>query len=303
VPGTGALDDFGWSPFGYPHDMLVWAFAARVQRANLFLVSIGAGPVRHPLSRIFFKLIAKNAVYRSFRDQESKDFANSIGIRSSRDYVFPDIVFSKEPPTSVDGIKHSQQGIGIGVMTYYGWSADQQKGKDIYSNYLIKLCAFVSWLIENGYNIRLLLGEQTDHSSIAAIQNNVRSIIKPIDNHRIKYNAIHNFSDLLHEISTTQIVVASRFHNVVASLMCGRPTISLGYSSKNTAIMKDFGLGEFCQNIEDFDIDILKAHFNKLIVAKHDISQKLIAKTKVLRTQLTLQERLLEKRIFEAGNI
>ena len=53
------------------------------------------------------------------------------------------------------------------------------------------------------------------------------------------------------------LLVATRFHNVVAGLMMGRPVISLGYAEKNGAVMRDFGLDEFCHDVERFDVDVV----------------------------------------------
>ena len=55
------------------------------------------------------------------------------------------------------------------------------------------------------------------------------------------------------EIAATDLVIATRFHNVLKALRLGRPVISIGYASKNDDLMRAMGLGEYCHGVDDFD--------------------------------------------------
>jgi polysaccharide pyruvyl transferase WcaK-like protein len=59
------------------------------------------------------------------------------------------------------------------------------------------------------------------------------------------------------EMAVAEVVVASRFHNLICALKLGKPTVSLGYAGKNARLLSDFGLGEFSQVIDSFDVDLL----------------------------------------------
>jgi polysaccharide pyruvyl transferase WcaK-like protein len=89
---------------------------------------------------------------------------------------------------------------------------------------------------------------------------------------------IDTIQDLLKQLAQTDIVVASRFHNVLCSLMLERPVISLGYHEKNVNLMSEMGLEKFCQHIEDFTFDKLVEQFecyaSELEVATQRIHQK-----------------------------
>lgn len=82
VPGTGILDDFNENPFGWPFTMLRWSLAAKLAGTRLAFVSIGAGPVRHPLSRFFIRQASSLSPFRSYRDQVSHDFMKGLGVDS-----------------------------------------------------------------------------------------------------------------------------------------------------------------------------------------------------------------------------
>jgi polysaccharide pyruvyl transferase WcaK-like protein len=72
----------------------------------------------------------------------------------------------------------------------------------------------------------------------------------------------------MRQINDTDIVVATRFHNIVCALKLARPTISIGYESKNDAVMAELGLGEFCQSIESLDLEQLETEFSELLNKK-----------------------------------
>ena len=94
VPGMGVLDDFAVSPLGWPHDILSWCVLGRLMGVKIIFASIGAGPIRHPLSRFFMKMAARAAHYRSYRDTVSKAFMESIGFDARNDPIYPDIAFA-----------------------------------------------------------------------------------------------------------------------------------------------------------------------------------------------------------------
>ena len=59
------------------------------------------------------------------------------------------------------------------------------------------------------------------------------------------------------EMARAEVVVASRFHNIICALMTRRPTVSLGYAGKNERLLTEFGQGGRAQPMESFDVDLL----------------------------------------------
>jgi polysaccharide pyruvyl transferase WcaK-like protein len=68
----------------------------------------------------------------------------------------------------------------------------------------------------------------------------------------------------MNQMESADLVVATRYHNLVCALMLGKPVISVGYSRKNDLLMADMGLGEFCQQIERLEIDVLMRDVDRL---------------------------------------
>ena len=95
VPGTGILDDFQEGPFGMPLVLFGWCLAARLAGARILFVSIGAGPIDHPLSRWLMTSSVAMADYRSYRDDLSKRFM--AGHRLRHPATIPSIRTSPSP--------------------------------------------------------------------------------------------------------------------------------------------------------------------------------------------------------------
>jgi polysaccharide pyruvyl transferase WcaK-like protein len=59
-------------------------------------------------------------------------------------------------------------------------------------------------------------------------------------------------------ISAAEIVVGTRYHNVLVSLACGKPTVAIAYGGKHAALMGEFGQGDYCHDIRVIDGALLR---------------------------------------------
>jgi polysaccharide pyruvyl transferase WcaK-like protein len=295
IPGTGILDDFGERPHGMPLDILRWCLAARIVGAKVAFVSIGAGPIRNRLSLWLMTAAARLAHYRSYRDNLSKDFMEGVGFDASRDPVYPDVVF-RLPSPDVRSVKRSHSGhliVGVGVMSYYGWYGYAEGGKAIFSAYIGKLAEFVTYLLDKGHDVRLLTGELGDKIAVDALVTAVRQARRDVSEERIVAEPSFSLHDLMRQMSGTDLVVATRFHNIVCALKLGKPTISLGYAKKNDVLMAEMGLAEYCQHVEHFEIGALIDQFEAMMHRRKDYQAQLAEHNRRFRQQLDEQEAFL----------
>jgi polysaccharide pyruvyl transferase WcaK-like protein len=61
------------------------------------------------------------------------------------------------------------------------------------------------------------------------------------------------------ELERAEVVVASRFHTLVAALAVGRPVVALGYAPKSAELQSTYGLAPLCQPIDQIDAALLVA--------------------------------------------
>jgi polysaccharide pyruvyl transferase WcaK-like protein len=300
VPGTGILDDFGEGPFGMPATLFGWCLAARLCGARIAFVSIGAGPIHHPVSRWLMRSAVAMAHYRSYRDTVSKAFMESIGFDTHADAVYPDVAFGLPAPGSAPrDAKERPLSVGVGVMTYLGWHNDSSRGGDIYAAYLATITKFVLWLVDRGHDVRLLMGDAADRRAIADVRSGVASARPHLPQDRLLFDPAHSLHDLMRQIARTDVVVATRFHNVVCALKLGRPTISIGYADKNDVLMAEMGLGRFCQHVERLDLDLLIDQFTELLADRPRYERSLSHMNRAYRERLCEQELFLVARVLQ----
>ena len=291
IPGTGILDDFGVGPLQMPYDLFKWALVSRLTGTKLAFASIGAGPIVHPLSRFFMKSALGMSDFRSYRDQISKDFMQSIGFHSTHDPVYPDVVFGLEVDTHAPAYNTEKppKVIGIGVMEYYGWSNSAQQGEDIYQRYIDKLTTFVAWLLEKEYEVRVLIGQSHDQRAVDDLSATLKQRQVVYRPEQLIAEQIESIEALFGQIAQTDVVVATRFHNVLCALMSNRPVVSIGYAKKNDVLMAEMGMGNFCQHIEDFDVDKLMDQFSELVDQRQQFARQMEQKNSAYQHALAQQ--------------
>jgi polysaccharide pyruvyl transferase WcaK-like protein len=294
VPGMGVLDDFAVSPLGWPQDILSWCVLGRLLGVKIIFASIGAGPIHHPLSRVFMKMAARAAHYRSYRDTVSKAFMESIGFDACKDPIYPDIAFALPAPAATRKPAGRPLTIGVGIMTYQGWRNDPARGAETYTTYLEEMTRFVIWLLERGYLVRVLMGDEADRRAIDDLLAAVRAR-RPDDSlgEAITFAPARTLHDVMQQMADTDIVVATRYHNVVCALRMCKPTISIGYAEKNDALLREVGLAEFCQHVEHLDLDLLQAQTARLIADRATFESKLRDALARFQSRLREQEDLI----------
>jgi len=298
VPGTGILDDFGEPPQGMPLDIFIWCLSAWIAGTKVAFASVGAGPIDHPVSRWLMVSAAKLARYRSYRDIQSRTFMESAGLNVANDAVYPDVVFKLAPPVlpTRTAPEAGPLTVGVGVMRYKGWYGFADGGQAIFDSYLDKLARFVFHVLEHGHRIKLLTGETTDLEAVDALLARLRSSAVGCPSERVSVGQPGSLHSLMEQISETDIVIATRFHNVVCALKMEKPVISLGYSAKNDALLEEMGLGEYCQHVDAFDVDLLIAHFERAVGASREIKNVIRARNLAFSKLLDVQhERLLSE--------
>ncbi|QPA25584.1 polysaccharide pyruvyl transferase family protein [Brucella anthropi] len=266
IPGTGILDDFQESLLGWPFVVFRWCLIARLLRIKIAFVSIGAGPLHHPHSRWFAKSSLKWASYRSYRDNFTKSFLKSIGVDVESDLVFPDIAFNLKCPLMRQRDATEPMIVGVGVMNYRGWSKTDPNADLISRTYQEKLSRFVISLVGRGFQVRLLTGDIGDQSAVTELVQKIRNAICDDDtvNSRVLVDETSDLHQLMRQIDTTDMIVASRYHNIVCALKMGKPLISIGYNDKNDHLMAGFNQLPFCQRIETLDLERLQEQFERV---------------------------------------
>jgi polysaccharide pyruvyl transferase WcaK-like protein len=262
VPGMGVLEaSLPLRAWGFPYSLLLLCAAGRVFRTKVALVTVGSNLIKKRLTRLVFTTAARLAYYRSYRDAFSRDSLRSMGVDTSRDEVYPDLVFALPAP---DRPEASPGAVGVGVMAYYGSNDDRARAGEIHARYVNAVKRFVRWLVDEGRTVRLFVGDEVDQEVLQEILADVRSHRPDPALSRVTAPRVSSLDDLMREMAAVDTVVATRYHNVLCALKIGKPTLSLGYARKNEVLMADMGMAEFCQPADALDFSLLVKQFTEL---------------------------------------
>jgi polysaccharide pyruvyl transferase WcaK-like protein len=295
VPGTGLLTDaYGLIDWG-PYSLLRWSLAAKLCRCKLLFVSVGGGPVYGEFSKYIIRTVLRLADFRSYRDYTTVQHLRDIGVRADNDPVYPDLVFSLPKMTilNLDNPEPQRLVVGLGVMNYAGRYSVANPSGLTYSTYLEELVILAKWLISRHYDVKLLIGDAADNDAKQKFKDLLRKQLLGCEEKHIIDEPISSVQDLLSQIATTNFVVATRFHNIVMSLICNKPVISVSFHHKCESLMRAVDMSDYCLDMNDLTAKSLINKFSNLERNADDIKQKIGDKTELFRQELDEQYRLI----------
>lgn len=298
VPGMGVLEaTLPLRPWGFPYSLYLLCASGKIFGTKVALVSVGANTDGQPLTRRLFTLAAKLAYYRSYRDVLSRDAMGQAGLDTSDDPVYPDLVFAV--PTPAGGIRDMRT-VGVGVMYYHGTEDDRHRADDVHAAYVAKLQRFLRWLVDRGHRVRLFTGDHEDQRVVDALIQDFRTARPDLEPTWVLAEPITSLTRLMEQMALVDIVVATRYHNVLCALKLAKPTLSIGYSAKNDVLMAEMGAGEFCQDIGTLDVDHLIDQFTVLESRREHLRSTLAERNVTVARRLEHQFTVLSATLFPA---
>jgi polysaccharide pyruvyl transferase WcaK-like protein len=291
MSGTGMLTDDGEGALGLPYEMFRWAAAAKLWGRRVAFVSVGVEPIQQRATRFFIGAALRLADFRSYRDQRSKDNLRRIGLGADADPVYPDLAFSL-PPAGAVGSPASPPRVAVGLYEYMGRGTDGPEAERGYRAYLDRIGAFVLELLGRGHDVRIVLG---DLRYDLAVLEDLRRWFNGRDlaslRGRLFDDPANSVDDVLRQLAAVDLVVASRFHNVLLALLLGKPVVSVSYEPKNDVLMAAMGLADYCQSLDDFDPARLRQQFSALAADAEGLRPMIGESAAQCRTQLDQQYR------------
>ena len=264
VAGTGIVADYMCGPLGWPYDMFKLSLLAKVCRVKFVFLSVGAGPITHPLSRWFIKTSLRLADYRSYRDAASKQCLEGIGFSNTRDLVCPDVVFGLAGChiISKNACSRQRRVVGLGLKDYSGVMG--QLDRPEYRQYLDTMAALVSWLYEHNFRVRILIGDFQFDSRVRKEFIALLSSRGLTTRDQPLVEPALTVDELLRQIAETDIVISPRYHNLVLAMILEKPIIALSDHAKLDSLLTDLGMAQYLMSLDGLRAEDLKARFEQL---------------------------------------
>jgi polysaccharide pyruvyl transferase WcaK-like protein len=284
VPGMGVLEEaLGVTPWGLPLWLFLIAAACRLRRRPFVLLAVGAEPVRHRLTRALFAATVRLAAHVSYRDTWSAAAmrANGAGRPCA---VVPDVAFAHPAPRRADPRPGT---VVVGVMAYHGDEDDPVRGAAVLDRYVRTMAEVAGRLAGAGDQVVLVGGDRVDLPVAQRVAGAVRAARPGLPGNAVSVGEAAGFAALTAELARAEVVVASRFHNLICAVRLARPVVSVGYAPKNARLMTALGLGDYCQDIGDLDAVRLLDQIARARTSAADITQSIQKTTSSYETQVT----------------
>jgi colanic acid/amylovoran biosynthesis protein len=236
---------------------------ARQNDATIVLWTQSLGPFKADRAQAAIKKIAAvtDSVY--FRDPRSSDAWEQTVPFPPMHSVVPDAVFALPVNSTMSGSRGHDAGANRrAFISVREWSHGVDSEALAYDKYETMLRAGASKLLDLGWKVEALSTCQGvpsypfDDSKIA--EKIFTGMGVDINSH------FHRPQSLLAELLDTDLVITTRMHLAILSLVSQVPVIAIAYEFKTLELFASLGLEDFVIRIEDANSDWLRARIDQI---------------------------------------
>ncbi len=244
--GGGLLQDtyptkFLFGPLPY---YLLIVFLAKLCGAKVMFFSQGIGPVTSTWGKILMKVFANMADFVTVRDQYSKDYLHSLGVKRPETVVTADIVFAFQGTTDTAAydslnLTGTEKLIAVAPRPWF----EQE------DEYISKMAWVLDELIEQRDVTPVFVPMEPPYDTNVAhkilAKMNHASATKVLGE-QFSPNQFYNF------IGQTELTLALRLHALIFAALSNVPHIGLSYDRKVESFLTRSGMWKHSFPLEDF---------------------------------------------------
>lgn len=273
VPGTGLLDE---PRRRVPGGSLTWlsmvTAVARARHVPVAWLAIGGGRFAHRLPALVAATAARCATYRSYRDTTTRDALAAVWAGAARDPVVPDVVYARADPPAPRPTTSGPWPAVVGV-SVIDLDPDPTPGAsrvELRDAYVASMAALVARLAGEGAQVRLLVADDADVAVVDRVCAGATVLGAPAA--AMSRTRSADFDDIRRAVRECDVVVASRFHVLIAATLARRPVVALSHADKVDQLMATLGLDRFRLDVLAADAEsclrlVLDAHREHEILA------------------------------------
>jgi polysaccharide pyruvyl transferase WcaK-like protein len=259
VSGGGQLSDLHGGAWAHPFVLFKWAVLAGVARVPYAIASVGAhGEAASTLSRVFLSTALRIALYRSYRDQKTREFATDLLQRVAADPVVPDLAFSLPPselppPASIRYIAQWRTVVAISPIAFAKPGRWPTEDRALHDRYLCEIAEVLSQLLRREYFVVIVYSSLFDDESV------IPELLARLDDEskqrlaaQMHVPTIATWRDLVGTLRDVDLLIASRLHSTILGFVSGAPVIAVSFDPKVDWVMQDLGQTDYLLQIRDF---------------------------------------------------
>ena len=175
--------------------------------------------------------------------------------------------------------------MAVGVFSHRSRGVNDAGDLAEYRAYVEKIGTLVLHLLSRKKRVRLVIGDTSD----IAVVEDLKAWLGAKQSAPFESEPAQSVDQVLAQLAEAELVVATRFHNVLLALRMGIPVLSIAYEGKNDALMKAMGLGAYCQSIENLELPRLLDQVQRLEAEAPQLGPRIEKQAELFRMQLDAQ--------------
>ena len=279
VSGGGQIDDFWGGPWELPFSILVWTGLARWYGVPVAYLGIGMDRLDSRLSRFFVLWALRLANLRRFRDAGTLNTLKSLGLKGSSN-LCPDLAFSY-PIEPEEATERSAPFVVINPISIKTWSRDGDDPR--HEGYLRNLAGICCWVVERGMQVRIVCSQVAMDQSVAV---QVMKMAGSPVSANIQICDTPGVVDYFKAVQGAEIVVASRLHGAILSLVAGVPVVAISPLPKVSQLMIEMGLRDYVLPLQGFELTELINKVDNALAFGAVLRRHIKARNRKYREQL-----------------
>jgi polysaccharide pyruvyl transferase WcaK-like protein len=190
--------------------------------------------------------------------------------------------------------------VGINPLPFFDGSYWHNSNPSAYEAYVQTLARFAEWLIERGHTVVFFPTQlRVDPGVIRDIRLSMKSNGSAAREWQLIESQVRSFDDLVTQISSVDVVTATRYHGILISFLLHKPVLGLAYHSKSRDLMALMGQAEYALDVDSCNVDALKERFQSLESSRGEIAQDISRRLPSVQEAVAIQYdevfRLLEE--------
>jgi polysaccharide pyruvyl transferase WcaK-like protein len=278
VSGGGQIDDFWGGPWRQPFRLFAWCFCARLHRKPIAAFALGVDELHRRLSAWFVTHALQMAKYRTFRDTGSLEALRNKGLNSVAS-VCPDPAFGfcAAPSARVEERGRMPRFAVISPISSHAFPASDAE----YDAYLTALASVAEAMLKQGIEVRLVCSQTKMDPPVAS-----RVMARMKMDAGISRADVKTVDDFVLAVSGAELVIASRLHALILSLVAGTPVIAVSPARKVRQQMIDVGLDNYCFDLKSLQASALLSSVQTALNQRQELHKVIASRVRELRGQL-----------------
>jgi polysaccharide pyruvyl transferase WcaK-like protein len=258
ISGGGQLCDFWGGPWARPFELLAWTVSCRLRRKRVIVFATAADNLTTRIGRKMCFLAMRLSHYTVYRDEYTVKAAREAGLTTPA-HACPDAAFSLPLTMNLPSKQDTHQPVILACpISKSAWLRTIDASYESYLEEFVDTCA---QLVVQGYVVQLSNSQVKMDSPVAQmLSERLRDRLKGETN--VKGRVQVQFAKTVDEFVTlarqADVVLASRLHGVILSLVAGTPVVAIAYIRKVAQVMADAKISEYC-------LDLRNCSANKII--------------------------------------